>query len=286
MSQCGGGTGNGGDGVDVELGRCNADTPCSDGRCCSQYNWCGDTADHCTTGCQSNCSDGDNGGDNGDGNTGSGNHADTALQDSLGGYRRCVNPGQIALTFDDGPGAYTRPIMDALEAYGVVGTFFILGSSVDADPGHAAEIVARGHEVANHSQTHPDLTQISTSQVISEIQQCESAIQSATGLIPALFRPPFGAYNAAVTSVTNSLGLSTIIWNLDTFDWRDRDPEDIRAKFAPILSADASGSSFITLQHDINEGSGAAMADIMSDLITTDFEFVTVSECIGVEPYQ
>jgi peptidoglycan/xylan/chitin deacetylase (PgdA/CDA1 family) len=126
----------------------------------------------------------------------------------------------IALTFDAGANADGVPsIMATLEADGVPATFFLTGTWVQVYPALAAAIGSR-YPVGNHSFTHPDLTRLSDAEVIDEVQRAASAIEDATGRdTHPMFRFPFGATDAHLISLLNSLGYGCIRWSVDTLGW-------------------------------------------------------------------
>ncbi|MCK9517913.1 MAG: polysaccharide deacetylase family protein [Dehalococcoidia bacterium] len=130
-------------------------------------------------------------------------------------------PGPVIyLTFDDGPHpTWTPRVLEVLERYAAYATFFTLGTNVDAYPWIAADIVAAGHAVANHSYTHANLALLGRAGVESELVRTQSAIASATERSATCLRPPFGSVSGTVTSVADSLGLDTWLWDVDPQDW-------------------------------------------------------------------
>jgi peptidoglycan/xylan/chitin deacetylase (PgdA/CDA1 family) len=126
----------------------------------------------------------------------------------------------VALTFDAGANADGVPsILATLQAQGVSATFFLTGTWVQAYPGFAATIGSR-YPVGNHSFTHPDLTALSDAEVIDEVERAASAIEQATGQdTHPLFRFPFGATDAHLISLLDSLGYGCFRWTVDTLGW-------------------------------------------------------------------
>lgn len=125
----------------------------------------------------------------------------------------------IYLTFDDGPNQTTAEILDILKKYGVHATFFITGQGALAFPDIAKRIVNEGHTIGNHSYSHPHLTLLSPTDVQSELVRARDAIFSVAGVKTRLFRPPYGAMNLTVRNIASNLGLSIMMWNIDTVDW-------------------------------------------------------------------
>lgn len=135
---------------------------------------------------------------------------------SLGGV-----PGQVALTFDDGPNpTYTPQILDILDRYGVKATFFELGSSVARYPELSAEIIRRGHSIGNHTWSHPNLTKLPGRALNDQIESTTNAIVAATGTTPSCLRPPGGNLNAAVNNTIAGHSMRPAMWSVDTYDWR------------------------------------------------------------------
>ena len=128
----------------------------------------------------------------------------------------------VYLTFDDGPTpGGTQAIMSLLEQYGIRGTFFLVGDRISPSTRSiAADVVARGHVVGNHSNTHPDLTALTAAGVRSEIQLAEAAIFGATGERPGCMRPPYGYINSTVTSAIAAEDMTMELWTHDTDDWK------------------------------------------------------------------
>jgi peptidoglycan/xylan/chitin deacetylase (PgdA/CDA1 family) len=128
--------------------------------------------------------------------------------------------GYVGLTFDDGPSsAHTPALLNALKQNGLKATMFNEGQFASAVPAQVQAEVAAGMWVGNHSWDHPHLTTLSQSQVDSEIGRTQTAIASAGGGTPKLFRPPYGETNSTVKAVEAKYGLTEIIWNIDSQDW-------------------------------------------------------------------
>ncbi|MBT2538361.1 polysaccharide deacetylase family protein [Arthrobacter sp. ISL-69] len=135
-----------------------------------------------------------------------------------------VVPGagrSVALTFDAGGNAAGLPaILDTLAGAGIRGTFFLTGSWATANPAGVAAIVAGGHRVGNHSQTHPSFTGLSDSGIGDQLLGAEQAIQAAGADPRPLFRFPFGARDARTIAAVNNLGYVPVRWSVDTLGWK------------------------------------------------------------------
>ncbi|CBG75788.1 putative secreted polysaccharide deacetylase [Streptomyces scabiei 87.22] len=176
----------------------------------------------------------------------------------------------IALTFDDGPAApETANLLTHLARYRARVTFFTVGQNVAAHPDLVRAEARAGHEIGNHSWNHPDLTRLSPRQVASQLHRTSAAIKAATGRAPTLVRPPYGAINHTVKSVTT---LSPVLWDVDTEDWKYRDP----ARVARTV-IDKAQPNDVVLLHDIHPTSVAAVPEILRTLSARGYHFVTVS---------
>jgi len=188
---------------------------------------------------------------------------------------RVINPfnPMIALTFDDGPSVYTIPILDALEYHGVVATFYVTANRLRNHIDIATRTHLLGNEIANHSWSHPRLTDLSEDSIRAEIHNSNVAIAEITGIVPASLRPPFGAYDYRVSKIARELGLPLVLWSLDTWDWRTRDAD---ATFDVVMNNVQDRD--IILLHDIHEPTARAAVRLIPALIERGFQLVTVSE--------
>lgn len=129
---------------------------------------------------------------------------------------------KIAISFDAAWGdKYTEGILDILDKYGVKTTFFLVGFWVDKYPDMVKEIHSRGHEIGNHSSTHPHMSNLSREQIIVELSNTSEKIYNIIGEKDILFRPPFGDYNNALIKTNSELGYYTIQWDVDSLDWKE-----------------------------------------------------------------
>ena len=150
--------------------------------------------------------------------------------------RYTSSPGQLALTFDDGPNpAITPQLLDLLERYGACATFFLIGRFVRACPDLTREIAARGHAIGNHTETHPNLFWLGRARQRQELQQCQDAIASVLGMSPVLMRPPFGLRNPFVDGAAREAGIhSVVMYTLLPGDWRQKPAERLIKRMKPI----------------------------------------------------
>ena len=182
----------------------------------------------------------------------------------------------IALTFDDGPGPYTAQLLDILDQHGAKATFFLIGSKVSAQASVVRNIQARGHQLGNHSWSHPELPKLPIDQVAGEIDRTNDAIKQATGVKPTVMRPPYGAVNGAVLEQLRLRGMSSILWSVDTRDWADRNSEIVCSRAVAGAHPGA-----IILMHDIHQTSVNAVPCILNALKQQGYSFVTVQGLIG-----
>ena len=199
----------------------------------------------------------------------------------IGVYRNHENTsGKIALTFDDGPHPrYTSQILDILDEYGVRATFFFVGENVSYYPDAARDVARRGHEIGNHTYTHPSAVKTGEQALRQELQACERIIQSVTDTSPKLFRPPEGSWNERVLQVAREQDYSIILWDIDTLDWAHTPAEKISSY---VLENTRGGN--IILMHDYQSGgcdTMQAMRLFIPELISRGYKFVTVSELLG-----
>ncbi|QJU08736.1 hypothetical protein FBF28_04240 [Candidatus Saccharibacteria bacterium oral taxon 488] len=188
-----------------------------------------------------------------------------------------ANPGKvIALTFDDGPGPYTAHLLDILDQHGAKATFFLIGSKVSAQADVLRRMHSRGHQLGNHSWSHPELPKLPVNQIASEIDRTNDAIKQATGVTPTVMRPPYGAVNSVVLEQLRLRGMSSILWSVDTRDWADRNSNIVCSRAVAGAHPGA-----IILMHDIHQTSVGAVPCILSALKQQGYSFVTVRGLLG-----
>ena len=176
----------------------------------------------------------------------------------------------IALTYDDGPSAYTPIVLDALAKYSGHATFFVVGSSVDRYADSLRRAVALGCEIGNHTYNHSNLKNLSAVQVQSALQATSQAVKKQTGAEVRLLRPPYGSYNASTSA---SAGMPVIMWSVDTLDWKTRSTS---ATIQCVQHKAYDGA--IILMHDLHQPTAMAADAIMKSLTDAGYQLVTVSE--------
>jgi peptidoglycan/xylan/chitin deacetylase (PgdA/CDA1 family) len=185
----------------------------------------------------------------------------------------------IAITFDDGPDPVLTPrLLDLLKQRSIHATFFLVGKNAAAFPEVVRRIVAEGHEVGNHSWSHPLLTQLGQESVESQLRRTHDAIVKACGTAPLLYRPPYGAVRLSQrTRIEKTFGYPAILWDVDPQDWKH--PRSAQKVYDSIHSQTRPGS--IILCHDIHETTVAAMPSTLDDLTARGYRFVTVTQLIA-----
>ena len=185
----------------------------------------------------------------------------------------------IALTFDDGPSAALTPkLLDLLAARKLKATFFVVGQNAADHPDILKRAVREGHEIANHSWSHPNLGKMSDDAVRRELQKTDDAITAATGKRPTLMRPPYGSITANQKKwIHQEFGYRIIIWDVDPLDWKRPGPAVVTSR---IVKETKAGS--IVLAHDIHPPTIDAMPRTFDQLIEKGFKSVTVTELLGM----
>lgn len=191
-----------------------------------------------------------------------------------------VDGPYIAMTFDDGPsGANTPKLLDLLARKHIKATFFLVGQCAAEFPQLVKRELAEGHEVANHSWSHPNLAKMSEEGVRSELQKTQDAIREATGFTPKIMRPPYGELTGKQRQwVHGDFGFKVILWDVDPLDWKDRNAATVARR---IIAGTRPGS--IILSHDIHATTVAAMPEVFDTLLAKGFKFVTVSELLAMD---
>jgi peptidoglycan-N-acetylglucosamine deacetylase len=184
----------------------------------------------------------------------------------------------VALTFDGGPSGYTPKIERILQRKHVRSTFFWVGSRTFGWEKVVRRIADEGHEVANHSWFHDDLTMLSPDAVRRDLARTNRRLARLTGKRPTIFRPPYGAINPQIRQVAAGLGLRTVIWDADSLDWTSPGCEEI---VRLVMSRVRPGA--IVLLHD---GGGnrtqtvCALPRIIRNLRGRGYRFVTTSKAL------
>ncbi|GEM_PF-91809 len=160
-------------------------------------------------------------------------------------WRGRADTASVALTFDDGPSADTERILEVLRAYDLKATFFMLGRQVELFPETARRVAADGHEIGNHSYSHPIYLFRGAGATRRQLERAQEIIATVTGAQPRLARPPCGVRTPAYFAAAAKLGLRTVQWDVAGFDWKERTSKEIADS---VLQGATAGS--IILLHD------------------------------------
>lgn len=197
------------------------------------------------------------------------------------GYWRGQTPEKlIALTLDDGPNPlkYRTPAMlDMLRNLNVKATFFVVGARAEANPDLIRRMDDDGHEIANHSYTHPNLTYLTPDAVRKELCRTSVVVRDITGKRPRFYRPPGGNFNGAIADAASALGMHGAYWTVDgfKFEYAPFRPEDLTAF---VLKKVKPGT--ILLLHNAPDNTILALPEIVKSLRAQGYEFVTMTELV------
>ena len=160
--------------------------------------------------------------------------------------RRTGNSGTIALTLDDGPNpAVTPGLLELFEEYSVRATFFVMGAHVRAFPQLAREIVAQGHTIGNHTDTHPALPFLSARRIAEELDRCDAEIAAAINQKPRWMRPPYGFRSPLLNGIVKRRGgAGVVMWSRLARDWEPQPAEQVTQRLRRVRGGD------IVLLHD------------------------------------
>ena len=196
----------------------------------------------------------------------------------------CVDKGEekvISISFDAAWGNEdTQQLIDILDKYQVKATFFVVGGWVDNFPESVKALSDAGHEVMNHSNTHPHMTQLSKEKMKEELETCSQKIESVTGVKPTLFRAPYGDYNNDVVQAMREAGCYTIQWDVDSLDWKDLPASEITQR---VTGKVKPGS--IVLFHNAAKHTPEALPGILEKLQGEGYQFVPISQLIYTQDY-
>lgn len=200
-------------------------------------------------------------------------------------WRGCARPTyrvdtarqEIALTFEAIWGAdYIQEILAILNRYGTKATFFLGGIWLEKHADVARRVIQEGHEIGNHTGRHPHLTRLRPADIKAEIKGFEGALQKAAGTKTNLFRPPYGEYNVAVLKAAEELGYRTIMWSIDSLDWKQPGVDVIVNR---VIGLAHEGG--IVLFHGNSPQTVEALPIVIQALRAKGYALVTVSELLA-----
>lgn len=181
------------------------------------------------------------------------------------------NKPMVALTFDDGPNSsVTSQILDILDRYNAVATFFIAGTRIETEASILQRMVNSGHQIENHTFSHRNLTQLTETQIINELELVDQKLYSAIGQTTTMVRVPYGAINDKVKS---AIDYPIISWSVDPRDWESRNALSVQNA---VLNTVKDGD--IVLMHDLYKSTADACEVIIPELVNRGYQLVTVEE--------
>jgi len=197
-------------------------------------------------------------------------------------HRGRVDRPAIALTFDDGPSESTPELLEILARYSAPATFFECGANVRRLPGVAREVADAGHEIGNHSDSHPLLALKSAAFIDRELSAAQQAIEDATGQRPRYFRPPYGVRWFGLRAAQKRLGLTGVTWSTIALDWKRQTP----AVVSRLLRGAVNGAILClhdgrVLEHRPDIGvTHQAVRELLPRLIEQGFHFEKVTDIL------
>ncbi len=190
---------------------------------------------------------------------------------------------KIAISFDAAWGAEDfQKIMEVLDKHNVKTTFFMTGEWVEKYPECVKVLVEKGHDLGNHSATHPDMTTLSKEKQREQIMSVHNKVKELTGYEMELFRPPYGAYNNDVIRTCYEVGYYPIQWSCDSLDWQDHDAATI---IKNVCQNKNLGPGAIILCHNGAKHTAEALDKMLTNLENQGYEIVPISELIMRENY-
>ena len=189
----------------------------------------------------------------------------------------CVDrdDGKIAISFDAAWGGdKTLGILDLLDEYNIKTTFFLVDIWTQKYPELVKEIVARGHEIGNHSTSHPQMSKLNETQIAKELNTQADNVLAIAGVRPVLFRPPYGDYNNRVITTARAQGFVPIQWSVDSLDWKNRGAQEIINRATKVKSGD------IVLFHNDSQYILDALPAVLKYYAENGYSVVPISEIL------
>ncbi|KAJ9066417.1 hypothetical protein DSO57_1009661 [Entomophthora muscae] len=264
------------------------------GPCCSQNGYCGNTADYCSSvnrcqsGCTQNppvvplpgCGDGFC-----DGRTETCSSCPTDCKCELEYLDKCLTPGHISLTFDDGPDQFAPTLLSVAKELNVKPTHFVIGSKLTNTTyqQYLKQYYAAGHIIASHTFTHPFLTQLTDAEIRDEMIKTDNAIFNLIGVRPIFMRNPYSDTNERTMALLNSMGYKSIFTSLDSEDtvYGDSDPSRILSNVVKGLQANPQTTSYVITQHETYNVSINYLPQIVNKIHKQKYTIVPITTCFN-----
>ena len=189
----------------------------------------------------------------------------------------CVNrdDNKISISFDAAWGGdKTLGILDLLDEYNIKTTFFLVDIWTQKYPELVKEIVARGHEIGNHSTSHPQMSKLNETQIAKDLNTQADNVLAIAGVRPVLFRPPYGDYNNRVITTARAQGFVPIQWSVDSLDWKNRGAQEIINRATKVKSGD------IVLFHNDSQYILDALPAVLKYYAENGYSVVPISEIL------
>ncbi|KAF9975496.1 Carbohydrate esterase 4 protein [Actinomortierella ambigua] len=204
----------------------------------------------------------------------------------------CTLPGQVALTYDDGPSVYTQELIDYLNSKNALATFFVNGNNNGRIEDHAAAVRSAyqsGHQIASHTYSHQDLNTLSDDEIGLEMSQLDTQIKNIIGWRPLFVRPPYGNANQHVVDYLTERGYYVTNWDIDSNDWQHLDniPASMAEYTAVLNTPSAKSKGYIALHHDTYASTVEELTPrVVEYLQGAGYALVTVGHCLGLNQTQ
>ena len=198
----------------------------------------------------------------------------------------CVqtDEAKVSVSFDAAWGADdTDELLRILKENDVKATFFLCGYWVEKYPEEVKKIAEAGHDLGNHSATHPHMSQLSSEQITEELRKCHENVKELTGIEMDLFRPPFGEYDNEVIETATANGYHTIQWDIDSLDWKE---QGTQAEINQVLNHKHLGNGSIILFHNDAKYTPQVLDTILKGIKEKGYTIVQISELIHRGEYE
>ncbi len=196
-------------------------------------------------------------------------------------------PGELALTFDDGPNpAWTPRLLDILERHNVKATFFLVGSYAAKEAALVRRIAEGGHLIGNHSWSHPNMAVTGMKKIREELRQTSETLEQIIGLPVRHFRPPFGGRRPGALRAARQMGMTLVMWNAMAGDWKENSCDRIAKRLMSKIDANGRrGSASNVVLHDGSNrgqhgdrGPSVAATDLLIERYKSTHQFVTLDK--------
>ncbi len=190
----------------------------------------------------------------------------------------CAKVKCIALTFDDGPGKYADKLLDTFKKYKSKATFFLEGQYVKSRPAFAKRMVTEGHDIGNHSYSHPHLRELSEDKIREELTKTQDIVKKSTGKYPTTIRPPYGEFDERVAAIATQMGMPIVLWNGGSRDWATKNEKAIYDEVLKNAKRDG-----VILMHDWVPQTVTVMPKLLAALQKQGYHVVAVSSLRGAK---